>query len=611
MPIQTSNTALCSEVVDALLSSSGVPTSYLAGASFASNQYVSLSNSTEIFANSYTSVSELTRQSIFQNLNSKVANYKNTDLNTVPACSDFSIDGVHKYPIVSFVDLRNIVIQAFIPLTNIRKCKFVTVDRNGSRKKSVTKVYEAGLLQRNAILANNSDIIANNQRNYSKLLITTLDEFLSHLSGNGTTYKNRINDLSNATISFNGEKLRILSAEQVYKMIDAVSAATDYLRKDLSCEFGAYDLQDDISVIYHNIGNNKTVNSGPMDPYTQDYQISNYMFGDLDGATFKGWNTMQNPSTVLYSPGQTIDLGTYTLNLWPKVETTKLVRYHSTITNSSIIGINTNLTSQTVNVGSAYLISAVGVRQNSMTPLYYINDDVKSLYGFMGYSTSKNSQTIAYTANQRMTMPNSDVDLWGIFKQSDEFLNKSQDNLLKVQNRFYSGYHGAGIWKTEADGCVGAPKKWRIGNEPWDDPYPVTITLSCLPYTKKLYFYFTGWINQVDHKHQTSAFVSVTVKDTSPPKYLIKDRFLFKYEQWGSGDSATYNEWSVHRRQDLKYSKWPETKPIAVNYDPSNYPGKKDLNFYFYVKDEINSSQANSGSLGVLSIKHISCDLIV
>ena len=335
MPIIKDQIALSSDVIGNLKSIDEYPWKYLQNIAIDDiaphgSKYYTLDNCQNIFKNCYNSVDNITKNKLFQKLETAGNSFFNGDFSVdTPICSDFSIDGSHEYPIASYFDLRNMVINAFIPMSNIRKADFYTIDNVDSHK--IGKHYDGFfLLKDDAIKATNApltDTFVNNQIEYSRFVVSSVDSFLNAVS----TWEN-YSDLTSRPEAVEGNKYSgCLSAKQFDDMVDSVYKATEYIRDTHRCLFMQYDINARVKVIYHpNIDYDADLISSDDLSLYQAYIVSSYadLFpDDPNREAVVGWNLTENQANVQYQFGSNLYIEDRNVHLYPVK--CREVRYHA------------------------------------------------------------------------------------------------------------------------------------------------------------------------------------------------------------------------------------------------------------------------------------------
>lgn len=211
--------------------------------------------------------------------------------------------------IANWKDFKNIVINSFIPLTNIRYCKFTKyTNLNGSATASTT--YANIFLTDVSIKGNHTafkDLFMNNTRQEGKKVITTSSDFI-HYGG----IEEELN-----TISENAGEGKVIKSgwngsgdESLNKLLSCCVKALNKIRIDLSCTFtdDIYNLR--YKILLHNYITNLTsaitvlqsVNSNTYTlPTYQQSPLSNYILSA--NYTFDKWminnTTLSNAGEIL------------------------------------------------------------------------------------------------------------------------------------------------------------------------------------------------------------------------------------------------------------------------------------------------------------------------
>ena len=602
MSVYPNQIALSADVADRLRSANEVPLSYLNGMRFTNSsnlKYFTSENAKDIFTKRYynnPSNDEISKYD-FGSLAINQSNFQFVDLSkdTPKHFVDLIDSGANRvsYPIASYDDLSTIVVNAFLPLTNIRKSSFLVLEKQGSD--IVVKTYNGNaLLTDNAITANNGKKLEVNLNEDSKIVIDSSQKFLENISEEIATKIDNLRPQVDSSNKFSG----CLSANLLSLVVNVALEGVNYIREHLTCYFAEFDPNKQIRVIYHekNNGTGRTVSSDVIVPYS-NYTVSGYnaLFGaPTDGSEFRAWTTSKNGSTPSYYQGSVLHVTESSVELYPIFTPIYTITYKYNTADNTDTNIFSNQSD--INAGkiydkalqnSTYKIKALSADHTSNEKFVFASGK-KSTFNpfFNGYATDANSSVKYAFANSKFSPASftvtKNVTLWVKFR--DRVLEIGTKELTSWSSKRYS----KGTWTTTPVAYPLVIRKTKYGD------------LESIMTSKKIGFVFTGWVNEKSHRHTTNIYLEKVV-DNKGNKLLGKN-FLFAYGQEGG-----YNAWSVHISQDEPYEKWPRTKIFWANLPTNVSDRSTTLSFYFVIEDSMQErkDKETASSNGVVGVSEI------
>lgn len=305
----------------------------------------------------------------------------------------------------NFNDLSTMIVNAFIPLANVRYSKFTIFEHKNNEYKN-NDYFANAFLTNNAIMSRNINyIFANNSVTSSQIIINSRDDFVSY--GN---ISNNLQNLKNNVVSdnYNANKdLKNIKTDIISNLISICLFGLNHIRTSLSCVFIDQNYYNNpVTIRYYKMptksesGDN--INEITEDYYKYDnYTILDYQWED-NKPSFQGWNTIQNASNADFQPGEQILLSNSLYEFFPILY--KKVTYLATESEvnlkdeNAINGVNrpNYVKNRKCNSADKSVIEDVETNTKNFVlpnPSDYFTFDDQSKYEWLGWKNANNNQT--------------------------------------------------------------------------------------------------------------------------------------------------------------------------------------------------------------------------
>lgn len=312
----------------------------------------------------------------------------------------------------NFDELSAMVVNAFLPLTNIRKSNFTFLKLiDGSY--GLETVEGIAFLTDNAILSVNNNQYANNKNSASRIVFNGTS-ILSVNSSNNRTLRDNISSLKEEVVldSFNSNKnSNLISSSTVDSLVNYCIATVNHIITAYPCQFNDdyNSLSNQIYVTYHNDSNTRQFHSYKYNTY--EVQSLSELGWIIDG--FAGWSTNEDSSLRIleYKPGDEILL-LENIDLYPVLKEQYTVTYK--FDNYNFLSIDTR--EDSVFEGDSYEILSFSsfndggdeVFKGNFHDFYdYYNNKSQISAEFLFWSTNPNEDPLV-----KNNGPHSDPNVW-------------------------------------------------------------------------------------------------------------------------------------------------------------------------------------------------------